>query len=242
MKIKLSFLLLFLVMHSQNALSIDFNINLVPDPNPYAETYYTIECCHMLKYDSDTDSVYDSHICYYCNDSFDYKIEKLKEVFSTIVKDMLDAQVTFSGESLPRSTEFNRMVNIANGSSLEYRFTVTQSLGSVIEDGDFPGSVRVQTYQATLSIPSLTDVYTIVGEEALSETQDEDAVEEAPDEDAEEETPDEGTLDEVTDENPVEPTTSNFGNTPDTLPELNPSWWERLTNPFINLLFQQNSR
>ena len=240
LKMKLSFLLLFLVMHSQNALSIDFNIklNLDPDPDPY----YLIGCCHMLTYDSDTDSVYPWKICYGCGYSFDDKIKKLKEVFSTIVKDMLDAQVTFSGESLPRSTEFNRMVNIANGSSLEYRFTVTQSLGSVIEDGDFPGSVRVQSYQATLSIPGLTGVYTIVGEEALPETQDEDAVEEAPDEDAEEETPDEGTLGEVTDENPVEPTTSNFGNTPDTLPELNPSLGERLTHPFINLLFQQNSR
>ncbi|UYM15337.1 hypothetical protein [Endozoicomonas euniceicola] len=237
MKIKLSFLLLFLVMHSQNALSIKFNINLDPDPDPYPEVDYIRECCHMLTYNSDTESVYDWHICYHCGYSFDYKIKKLKEVFSTIVKDMLGAPVTFSGESLPRSTELNRMVNIANGNSLEYRFTVTQSLGSVIEDGDFPSSVRVQTYQATLSIPDLTGVYTIEGEEELPEPQDEDAVEKAPNESTVEETPDENP-----DENPVEPTTSHFGNTPYTLPGLNPSWWERLTNPFMNLLFQQGSK
>ena len=237
LKIKLSFLLLFLVMHSQNALSIKFNINLSPDPDPYPELDYTKECCHMLTYNSDTESVYDWDLCYGCGDSFDCEIKKLKEVFSTIVKDMLDAQVTFSGsgESLPRSTELDRMVNIANGSSLEYRFTVTQSLGSVIEGGNFPSSVPVRTYQATLSIPDLEDVYTIVGEEESPETHDEDAVEE---------TPDESTVEVTPDENPVavEPTTSHFENTPYTLPRLNPSWWERLTNPLINLLFQWDSR
>ncbi|MCW7553814.1 hypothetical protein NX722_14495 [Endozoicomonas gorgoniicola] len=95
--------------------------------------------------------------------------------------------------------------------------------------------VTQSAYKAVFSLPDdlFQFVYAVYGERALPETQDEAAVEEAPVE---------GTLGEVTDENPVEPTTSNFGNTPDTLPELNPSLWERLTHPFINLLFQQNSR
>ena len=253
LKIKLSFLLLLLVMHSQNALSIDFSIDLDVDPASPCQNF------HILIYHSDTGSVEYDDSCYCCD--FDDAVEQLSdEVFSKIVEDMLGTPVTFSGELLPRSTElYHRMVNTTNGRSLKYSFTVTQSSRDVRVGRRSPVSVLVQTYRASFLMSDLSRFfYTIEGEEVLPETQDEDAVEETQDEDAveetqdedaetqdedaEEETPDEGTLGEVTDENPVEPTTSNFGNTPDTLPELNPSLGERLTHPFINLLFQQNSR
>ncbi|UYM15338.1 hypothetical protein [Endozoicomonas euniceicola] len=229
MKIKLSFLLLFLVMHSQNALSIDFYLDLDVDPESTCQNF------HILIYHSDTDSVEYDDDCLCC-DRFGDVIEQLSdEVFSKIVEDMLATPVTFPGELLPRSTEwYRRMVNTTNGRSLEYSFTVTQSSRNVTVGGRFPVSVLVQTYRARFLMPGLSPFfYTIEGEEELPEPQDEDAVEKAPNESTVEETPD---------ENPVEPTTSNFGNTPDTLPELNPSLGERLTHPFINLLFQQNSR
>ncbi|MCW7553816.1 hypothetical protein NX722_14505 [Endozoicomonas gorgoniicola] len=229
MKIKLSFLLLFLVMHSQNALSIDFYLDLDVDPESPCQN------SHLLIYHSDTDSVEyeDDCLCCYC---FDDAVEQLSdEVFSKIVEDMLATPVTFPGELLPRSTEwYRRMVNTTNGRSIEYSFTVTQSSRNATVGGRFPVSVLVQRYRARFLMLGLSPFfYTITGVEELPEPQNEGAVEE---------TPDENTVEETPDENPVEPTTSNFGNTPDTLPELNPSWWERLTNPFINLLFQQNSR
>ena len=155
---------------------------------------------------------------------------------------MLGTPVTFSEESLPRNTELNhRMVNIANGGSLQYNFQINQTFDRVIEDRRYP-DVPVQNYEATFSIQDSSFVYEIVGQEVLPEPQDEDAVAQAPDEGIVEEEPDEGAVGEIPDENPVEPTTSNFGNTQDTLPELNPSWWERLANPFMSLLFKPNSR
>ncbi|UYM15336.1 hypothetical protein [Endozoicomonas euniceicola] len=229
MKMKLSFLVLFLVMHSQNALSIDFEIDLDVDPRPER----TCQCCHhVLMYNSDTDSFDYNDGCFCC--SFEDVVKQLSEVvIRPIVRDMLGAPVTFSEESLPRNTELNhRMVNIANGGTLQYSFQINQTFDSVIEDRRYP-DVPVQIYVATFSIQGSSFVYAIVGQEVLPEPQDEDAVAQAPDE---------GLVEEEPDENPIEPTTSNFGNTPDTLPELNPSCWERLANPFMNLLFQQNSR
>ena len=237
LKMKLSFLLLFLVMHSQNALSIDFDIDLDVDPRPWR----TCQCCyHILTYNSDTDSFDYDDDCGCC--SFGDVVKQLSEVVRSIVRDMLGTPVTFSEESLPRNTEVNhRMVNIANGGSLQYNFWINQTFDRVIEDRRYP-DVPVQKYVATFSLQDPSFVYEIVGQEVLPEPQDEDAVEQAQDEGIVEEEPDEGAVGEIPDENPVEPTTSNFGNTPDTLPELNPSWWERLANPFMNLLFQQNSR
>ena len=240
LKIKLSFLLLFLVMHSQNVLSILFTM-YCNNPNWFDD--YTGDP-RFVGFESNDGSF--SHN--YTPTAYD---RRFNGVFSAVVRDMLLTPVTFSRESLPRGSAFNGQVTI-DGQTLAYTFTVIQLGFRENQDVSYP----INDYMAIFMMPGTGDVYRIEGS-GIPETQGEDTGEEILDE---------GTVDEIPNETLIEPTINNPENGPYTNPEngpytnpenepytnpenvtytsheLNRSWWGRLTNPFTNLLFKPNSR
>ena len=235
LKMKLSFLLLFLVMHSQNALAIFFKIEC---DNPNWHDIYAEEP-NYVEYESNGDRFSDDN----APSAYD---GRFNEVFSAVVQNMLLTPVVFSRENLPRSSAFNGQV-IINGRTLVYTFTVMQP--SFRENRYHPDITT--EYVATFTMPGTEDMYRIRGSE-VPETQGEDAGEANPDEDPVEANPDqqEASPEEPTINNPENGPYTNSENEPYTNPEnvtytlheLNRSWWGRLTNPFTNLLFKPNSR